>query len=433
VNLGEKIRHLRKERGLSQEEVGRGVLTRSMISAIERGKARPSLKTLEVIAQGLGKSVDFFLEDEVTDQTYKRVRAHLTLSDALLWSGDPARARELLTSVLPAAEHLSYRTMEVRIALGRVELASGNPVAARREFEACLTPDDGVLDEELAEARYHLGETYLATGQPADALRHLETALGALREVSAQMACLLTLARCHMELNDPAAAVSRLEAANDLANGVSVRAQATARLREAERALNSGAYEGVTREATLSVRLFRQAGFGSDAGKVSLALGRALAQAGAERRALGILRLAYRDALARNDTARAAEVLSQMATIHRSISQLAVARAQARRALVLAGDTNPGTTAFALFLLGAVAHEEGDLGESERNLSRAAAVIDRANVPPQLQVDVFGLLAEVLRGVGRDREAYDFLAKAHSIMGRQQQGRRAPAHAEAGM
>jgi transcriptional regulator with XRE-family HTH domain len=430
MNLGEKIRHLRKERGLSQEEVGRGVLTRSMISAIERGKARPSLKTLEVIAQGLGKSVDFFLEDEVTDQTYKRVRAHLTLADALLWAGEPERARELLTSVLPAAEHLSYRAMEVRIALGRAELATGQPAAARREFEACLTPDDGVMEEELAEARYHLGETYLATGQPGEALSHLEMALPGLREISMQMACLLALARCHMGLGDPAAAVSRLEAANDLANGTSVRAQAAARLREADRALASGAYEGVTREADLAVRLFRAANFGTDSGRVPLALGRALAQAGAERRALRILRLSYREAMAKDDLARAAEVLTQMATIHRAVSQLAVARAQARRALALAGDANPQATAFALYLLGAIAHEEGNMAGAEHHLSRAAEVLERADAPASLQVDVFALLAEVLRAVGRDREAYDCLARAHAIMGQLQHTRRAVVHAD---
>jgi HTH-type transcriptional regulator, quorum sensing regulator NprR len=420
VNLGDKIRQLRKERGLSQEEVGRGVLTRSMISAIERGKARPSLKTLEVISQGLGKSVDFFLEDEVTDQTYKRVRAHLTLADALLWAGEPLRARELLTSILPAAEHLSYRATEVRIALGRAELANGQAAAARREFEACLAPDDGVMEEELAEARFHLGQTYLATGQPGEALVYLEVALAGLREITTQMACLRALATCHVGLNDPAAAVSRLEAAYDLVSGVSVRAQAGLRLREAERALGTGAYEGVTRQADLAVRLFRAAHFGQDAGQVPVALGRALAQAGAERRALQILRLAYREAMARDDTARAAETLTQMATIHRAVSQLSVARAQARRALTLAGDQNPQATAFALYLLGAIAHEQEDMAAAEAHLSRAAQVLERADAPASLQVDVFALLAEVLRAAGRDREAYDCLARAHSIMGQLQ-------------
>ncbi|MCL6596017.1 MAG: helix-turn-helix domain-containing protein [Firmicutes bacterium] len=430
MNLGEKIRHLRKERGLSQEEVGRGVLTRSMISAIERGKARPSLKTLEVIAQGLGKSVDYFLEDEVTDQTYKRVRAHLTLADALMWAGEPERAKELLTSVLPAAEHLSYRAMEVRIALGRAELATGQAAAARREFESCLAPDDGVMEEELAEARYHLGETYLATGQPVDALAQLEAALPGLREVSMQMACLMALARCHTALNDPAAAVSRLEAAYDLASGVSVRAQAAARLREAERALSKGAYEGATREADLAVRLYRTASFGADAERVPVALGRALAYAGAERRALRILRLSYREAMARDDLPRAAEVLTEMATIHRSVGQLGVARAQARRALALAGDHNRQATAFALYLLGAIAREERDMAEAERRLSAAAEVLERADAPAALQVDVFGLLAEVLRAVGRDREAYDYLARAHAIMAQLQKARPAAGRAD---
>ena len=417
VELGAKIRQLRKERGLSQEEVGRGVLTRSMISAIERGKARPSLRALDVIAQALGRPVDYFLEDDATDQTYKRVRAHLTVANSLLSQGEPGLARELLLSALPAADHLGYRALEIRIALGRAELGLGHAAAARREFESCLGPDDGVLPEELAEARYYLGETYLILAQPVEALSHLESALPGLRAIDEQLGCLISMARANTLLGAPSQAVSRLETAMDVSYGQGIAEQARQRLREAQRQLTQGAYEAATREAELSGRLFEADRFLRDTEQVPLLLGRTLAQAGAEHRALSILRLAYRSALAHDSPRRAAELLTEMATIHRSLGRLGTAKSQARHALALAGSSHAVATAQAQYLLGVICREEEDLPGARDHLAAAATALETQAVPDLLRIDVYTLLAEVLRSLGDDRQAYDWLSRAHDLMG----------------
>lgn len=417
MELGAKIRQLRKERGLSQEEVGRGVLTRSMISAIERGKARPSLRALEVIAQALGRPVDYFLEDDATDQTYKRVRAHLTVANSLLSQGEPGLARELLLSALPAADHLGYRALEIRIALGRAELRLGHAAAARREFESCLGPDDGVLPEELAEARFYLGEAYLVLGQPVEALSHLESALPGLRAVDEQLGCLMAMARASTVLGAPSQAVSRLETAMDLGYGQGVAEQARQRLREAQRQLTAGAYEAATREAELSARLFETNRFLRDTEQVPLLLGRTLARAGAEHRALSILRLAYRSALAHENPQRAAELLTEMATIHRSLGRLQTAKSQARHALNLAGSGNAAATAQAQYLLGVVCREEEDLEGARQHLTAAADAVQGQPIPDTLRIDVYTLLADVLRSLGDDRQAYEWLSRAHGLIG----------------
>ena len=63
MELGEKLKAARLESGLSQRQLCDGLITRNMLSQIENGTASPSMKTLAVLAQRLGKSVSYFLEE----------------------------------------------------------------------------------------------------------------------------------------------------------------------------------------------------------------------------------------------------------------------------------------------------------------------------------------------------------------------------------
>src|SRR5690349_17696324 len=51
--LGERLRQARRERGMSQEQLAKPEFTKSYVSAVERGKARPSLKALSLMARRL--------------------------------------------------------------------------------------------------------------------------------------------------------------------------------------------------------------------------------------------------------------------------------------------------------------------------------------------------------------------------------------------
>ncbi|MGM2820393.1 helix-turn-helix domain-containing protein [Bacillus cereus group sp. Bce001] len=64
ATLGEKIKSLRKEKKLTQTELAGSELTKSMLSQIENGKATPSMKTLQYIAEKLGCETSFLLEED---------------------------------------------------------------------------------------------------------------------------------------------------------------------------------------------------------------------------------------------------------------------------------------------------------------------------------------------------------------------------------
>lgn len=63
MELGEKLRQARLETGLSQRQLCGEEITRNMLSLIENGSAKPSMKTLQYLASRLGKSVSYFLEE----------------------------------------------------------------------------------------------------------------------------------------------------------------------------------------------------------------------------------------------------------------------------------------------------------------------------------------------------------------------------------
>ncbi|GAB6462540.1 helix-turn-helix transcriptional regulator [Bacillus cereus] len=64
ATLGEKIKALRKEKKLTQTELAGVELTKSMLSQIENGKATPSMKTLQYIAEKLECEPSFLLEED---------------------------------------------------------------------------------------------------------------------------------------------------------------------------------------------------------------------------------------------------------------------------------------------------------------------------------------------------------------------------------
>lgn len=63
MELGQRLRQLRIEQGLSQRQLCGDVITRNMLSQIENGTARPSMDTLSYLSARLGKPISFFLEE----------------------------------------------------------------------------------------------------------------------------------------------------------------------------------------------------------------------------------------------------------------------------------------------------------------------------------------------------------------------------------
>lgn len=64
--VGQKIKELRKQIGLSQEELASGICTQAQISKIEKGDVYPYASTLYLISQRLGVDVNYFFDIGMT-------------------------------------------------------------------------------------------------------------------------------------------------------------------------------------------------------------------------------------------------------------------------------------------------------------------------------------------------------------------------------
>lgn len=61
--LGERIKQIRKQKKMTQTDVATGIITKSMLSMIENGKATPSLPALQAIARRLQVTVEELMLD----------------------------------------------------------------------------------------------------------------------------------------------------------------------------------------------------------------------------------------------------------------------------------------------------------------------------------------------------------------------------------
>lgn len=124
MELGEKLRAARLEAGLSQKALCGDTVTRNMLSQIESGKARPSMDTLLVLANRLGRPVSWFLEES-------------TALDRAVAAFETGRYSDALTELDSCAEdgHVLLLRKLCLIGLGRQALESNRLPYARELLE----------------------------------------------------------------------------------------------------------------------------------------------------------------------------------------------------------------------------------------------------------------------------------------------------------
>lgn len=119
MELGEKLRQARMEAGLSQRQLCGEEITRNMLSLIENGAAKPSMKTLQYLAARLGKSVSYFLEETAVLSPNQEIMVSVR---QLYDSGDFAEADKVLASY-HSPDPVYDREKEILWVLLRLELA----------------------------------------------------------------------------------------------------------------------------------------------------------------------------------------------------------------------------------------------------------------------------------------------------------------------
>src|ERR671936_2649021 len=93
--LGARLREARVAAGISQAELGAPYFTRAHVSAIELGKIRPAMRSLEHMARKLGRPTSYFLDDAEADRDRRERELELAQIAGLLTlsRADEARRR----------------------------------------------------------------------------------------------------------------------------------------------------------------------------------------------------------------------------------------------------------------------------------------------------------------------------------------------------
>ena len=173
--IGQRLRRLRLERGLSQRELASPGVSYAYISRIEAGARRPSVKALRMLASKLGVSAEYL-------ETGSDMR--------------PVDEREL-------------RIADAELALRLAEDAGAAEEAVRRVLEEAVAAGDAAS---ALRARIALGLAAAQAGRNSEAVSLLEEAVGS-RAVSAtnRPDVFAALGRCYSALGEPARAVELFE------------------------------------------------------------------------------------------------------------------------------------------------------------------------------------------------------------------------------
>jgi len=176
ARVGTNIREVRTKLGLTQAQLAAPEFSISYISAIERGKIRPSLRALSILAKRLDVPLTFLLEgspagaaearavgysptDSGPDQ---RIDVNLLQASILIHQHAFKEAEELLTPIQP--ERITtdqvYRLFLLR---GQIHLSSNQYQEAVVDLRAAVTQGEGLNDIEYIErARNLLGKAYFS-------------------------------------------------------------------------------------------------------------------------------------------------------------------------------------------------------------------------------------------------------------------------------
>jgi len=124
-SLGQRIRRIRIQQGLSLAKVVGDDVSRAFLNQVEMGKARPSIRVLRILAERLGTEVEYLLQGQVAG-----IERELSLEKGrvLLARGEPKRALLALRSAVasydwPLGTDARLAQAEAYIALGRQDEA----------------------------------------------------------------------------------------------------------------------------------------------------------------------------------------------------------------------------------------------------------------------------------------------------------------------
>jgi transcriptional regulator with XRE-family HTH domain len=177
--IGQRLKRLRLERGLSQRELAAPGVSYAYISRIEAGTRQPSVKALRRLAAKLNVSADYLERGSDLDPVAER---ELRLSDLELairlgeWDGTDAPLQAAVDEAVAAGDRAA--TLRGRVALATLAQERRQHTKAVELLEAALR-DEQFAPIDRFDIYANLGRAYTEAGRPQDAVDLFESCIDA--------------------------------------------------------------------------------------------------------------------------------------------------------------------------------------------------------------------------------------------------------------
>ncbi len=174
ARVGTNIREVRTKLGMTQAQLAAPEFSISYISAIERGKIRPSLKALSILARRLDVPLTFLLEGSPSGAAEARavgyspadagpdqkIDVDLLQAEVFVQQGELKQAEQLIAPIQPE-RITTEQVYRLYLLKGQIHLGSNEYQEAVVDLRAAVTQGEGINDIEYTErARNLLGQAY---------------------------------------------------------------------------------------------------------------------------------------------------------------------------------------------------------------------------------------------------------------------------------
>ena len=414
--VGQRLRRLRQERGLSQRDLASPGVSYAYISRIEAGARRPSVKALRQLAPKLGVSVEYL---ETGRDLSDRDQRELRLAEAelkLRLEQDPAEAEGEFAALLADAEAAGDAETVARSRAGLGELADrrGDFGTAIAELEHARAA--GVLSPLThADLFATLARAYSASGQPRRAVELLEDCLSQVTaqapdDVNAEVRFATYLSYALSDLGE-------LERARSVVRAALERAQETpdpySRVRLywslARLSLMEGKPRSALRQIQRAIGLLEATEDTRQLARAHLSSGEILTDDSEPEQAQEHLELAEKLLGDHADAADLAWLYSEQARAALLLGEDESAERLARQALSLLAGGDPLKRARAYATLAEARPEEIDA--SQADFAQALGILEEERRWPAA-ASVLRAWSRALRRAGREQAALDVLDRA---------------------
>jgi tetratricopeptide (TPR) repeat protein len=391
VRVGERLRQLRIARGLTQSDLGGDRFTKTYVSQIERGRARPSPAALTWFASRLDVSLRYL---EVGVQTEERERAATVIvqAEAANESNRFSEAVVMLDGIAAAVStwspDLELRAL-VAEAVSRMELGQLQEALAILGRAETLASKPSLTDFDRAVVlfrqgccRYKLASTPSAIALFTDALALVDS-----RDQSSdalRCAVLRWRSRCHRRLRDWESARDDLEAALALAMGMNdEQTLAHTYFQASLVAERRGKLDQARSYAERAKLLYERGSDDLNVGRLLNNLGVFSFELGDPEGAIHYLERARIVAEESGNNVDAGRALSSLAQVHQRTGDPQVAAELARRALDLLGGQIDALNEIgsAQLVLGRALLDDGRLADADAAFNAAETSFDQLGSP----------------------------------------------------